>query len=238
MKGVIRITKRGKVKDVSPASLTPVPALDEVDTTVACIQALIPIALKAVEEELSAELTRLAGYKHSRTEGVPGVVRWCRQRGPVYLADQKVPITYQRLRNRRTRQEVALPTYHRLQVPYATDTGLFRKVLYGLSCRDYAPAAALVPEVFGVSSSSVSRRFVRASATQLQQLCERRLEAYDLVVLLLDGKTFAEDGMVIAVRVTLTGEKVILGFVQTATENATVCAAFLRELRDRGLRIE
>lgn len=238
MKRVIRITKRGKVKDVAPTSLTPVPALDEVNTTVACIQALIPIGLKAVEEELAKELTRLAGRKHSRTEGLPGVVRWCRQRGSVYLADQKVPMTYQRARNRRTRQEVPLPTYHRLQVPYAADTGLFRKVLYGLSCRDYAPAAALVPEVFGLSPSSISRRFIRVSATQLQQLCERRLDAYDLVALLLDGKTFAEDEMVIAIGVTLTGEKVILGFVQTATENEKVCAAFLRELRERGLRIE
>lgn len=237
MKSVIRITKQGKVKNVHPTNLTTVPALDEVDTTVACIQALIPIALKAVEEELSKELTRLAGPKHSRTEGLPGVVRWCRQRGSVYLADQKVPITYQRLRNRRTRQEVPLSIYQRLQGPYAADTGLFRKVLYGLSCRDYAPAAALVPEVFGVSPSSVSRRFIRASAKQLQQLCERRLDAYDLVALILDGKTFAEDEMVVAVGVTLTGEKVILGFVQTATENATVCAAFLRELRERGLRI-
>lgn len=44
--------------------------------------------------------------------------------------------------------------------------------------------------------------------------------------------------MVIALGITLTGEKVILGFVQTATENETVCAAFLRELLERGLRIE
>jgi hypothetical protein len=238
MKRVIRITKRGKVKHVSPTNLATVPALDEVDATVACIQALIPIGLTAVEEALTKELIRLAGPKHSRTGGLPGVVRWCRQRGSVYLADQKVPMTYQRARNRLTRQEVPLPTYHRLQAPSAADTGLFRKVLYGLSCRDYAPAAALVPQVFGLSPSSVSRRFIRASATQLQQLCERRLEAYDVVALLLDGKTFAEDEMVVAVGVTLTGEKVILGFVQTATENATVCAAFLRELRDRGLRIE
>src|SRR5574337_1095455 len=238
MKRVIRITNQGKVKDVHPANLTTVPALDEIDTTVACIQALIPIGLKAVEEELTAELTRLAGRKHSRTGGLPGVVRWCWQRGAVYLADQKVPITYQRARNRLTRQEVPVSIYHRLQVPYAADTGLFRKVLYGLSCRDYAPAAALVPEVFGLRASSVSRRFIRASATQLQALQERRLDRYDVVALLLDGKTFAEDEMVVAVGVTLTGEKVILGFVQTATENATVCASFLRELLDRGLRIE
>jgi hypothetical protein len=94
------------VKDVHPASLNASPACDEVDAKVACIQALIPIALKAVEEELTAELTRLAGPKHHRTGGLPGVVRWCRQRGSVYLADQKVPITYQRARNRLTRQDL------------------------------------------------------------------------------------------------------------------------------------
>jgi putative transposase len=69
-------------------------------------------------------------------------------------------------------------------------------------------------------------------------LSDRRLESYDLVTLLLDGKTFAEDEMVTAVGVTLTGEKVLLGFVQTATENRKVCAAFLRELVERGLRVD
>ncbi len=69
-------------------------------------------------------------------------------------------------------------------------------------------------------------------------MAERRLEEYDLVALVLDGKTFAEDEMVAAVGVTITGEKVLLGFVQTATENRKVCAAFLRALVERGLRVE
>lgn len=55
-------------------------------------------------------------------------------------------------------------------------------------------------------------------------------------MLLLDGKTFAGDQMVIALGVTVTGEKRILGLVQTATENRRVCAAFLRELEERGFR--
>jgi len=92
-----------------------------------------------------------------------------------------------------------------------------------------------VPEAFGLSASSVSRRFIRASAKQLQTLQERRLDRYDFIALVLDGKSFAQDSMVIALGVTLTGEKVILGFVQTATENERVCAAFLRELVARGL---
>jgi len=110
-------------------------------------------------------------------------------------------------------------------------------VLFGLSCRDYEAAAEAVPAAFGLSPSSISRRFIRASAKQLQALQERRLTPYDVVAVVLDGKTFAEDSMVIALGITLTGEKVILGFVQTATENETVCAAFLRELVERGLRV-
>jgi hypothetical protein len=80
----------------------------------------------------------------------------------------------------------------------------------------------------------VSRRFIRASARKLQELSERRLEGYDLVAILLDGKTFAEDEMVVAVGVTITGENVLLGLVQTATENRKICATFLRDLIDRG----
>jgi putative transposase len=237
MKSVIRIQGHGKMKDVGRRGLDTVPDAENIDAKVALIQALIPVALDAVAEELQAEVCRLAGPKHKRTGGVPGAVRWGHQRGSIYLADQKLPITYQRVRDLPRNRELPLPTYQRFQQPRATDLGLFRKVLFGLSCRDYDACAEAVPEAFGLSPSSVSRRFIRASAKQLQALQERRLDDYDCVALVLDGKTFAEDGMVIAVGVTLTGEKVILGFVQTATENEKVCAAFLRELRERGLRI-
>jgi transposase-like protein len=143
-----------------------------------------------------------------------------------------------RVRDRRRNQEVPLPTYERLQEPRTLDAGLLHKVLGGLSTREYERCAEAVPEAFGLSSSTVSRRFKRASARKLQELMERRLDRYDVVALLLDGKTFAEDEMVAAVGVTITGEKVLLGFVQTATENRKVCAVLLRELVDRGLRTD
>src|SRR5574337_957065 len=218
MKRVFRIQGKGKVKDVGRRGLATHPQIEDINTTVALIQALIPLGLRAAGEALAAEVTRLVGPRYSRTSGSPGHVRWGHQRGSIYLADQKLPITYQRVRDRPRNQEVPVPTYQQLQIPRAADAGLFRKLLFGLS------------------PSSVSRRFIRASARQLQALQERRLESYDVVALILDGKTFAEDRMVIALGITLTGEKVILGFVQTATENETVCAAFLRELVERGLR--
>lgn len=84
----------------------------------------------------------------------------------------------------------------------------------------------------------MSRRVTRASARQLQRLLERRLNAETFLAVVLNGNTFAEDGMVTAVGVTLDGRKVILGSVQTATEHRRVCAAFLRTLVERGVHAE
>ena len=68
-------------------------------------------------------------------------------------------------------------------------------------------------EAFGLAKSSVSRRFIRASAGELRRLQARRLDDVEWLVLVLDGKTFAGDQLVIALGVTTTGEKRILGLV-------------------------
>src|ERR1700676_4579350 len=232
---VRQIRRKGKAISIVPVSSTAAPDLD---TRIALIQALIPVALEKVREELRADVARLAGERDVREGRLPGHVRWPAQRGSFYLADQKIPIAVPRVRDRLRNQEVPLPTYERLQAPRGLDSGLLHKVLGGLSTREYERCAEAVPAAFGLSASTVSRRFKRASAKKLQELTDRRLESYDLVALLLDGKTFAEDEMVTAVGVTITGEKILLGFVQTATENRKVCAAFLRELVERGLQIE
>ncbi len=95
-----------------------------------------------------------------------------------------------------------------------------------------------VSVTFGLNSSSLSRRFKRASGKKLAELVERDLSGYDIVALFFDGKTFGDDAMVIALGVTLQGQDVVLGFMQTATENERVCSRFLRCLLDRGLNVE
>jgi transposase-like protein len=236
MKRVFRIQGEGKVKDIGLRGLGEYRDVDGLDAKVALIQALIPLGLQAVGDLLAGEVTQLAGPRYARTGGQPGLVRWSHQGGSVYLADQKLALPVPRVRDLARNTEVPLQTYQQLREPRQGDLGLFRKVLLGLSCRDYAACAEAVPAAFGLSSSTVSRRFLRASARKLRAFLERRLDHYDIVALLLDGKTFAEDAMVIALGVTLTGEKILLGFVQTATENEQVCAAFLRDLVERGLQ--
>ena len=199
----------------------------------AMIQALITLGLKAVEEALLADVAALAGPRYAREDARLGV-RWGKQAGSIYLADQKLGITVPRVRERGAARELPLPTYAALQTPRAQDVGLFRRVLGGLSCREYEAAAEAVPEAFGLKRSSVSRRFVHASARELRQLQERRLDDAKWLVLVLDGKTFAGDQLVVALGVTVEGEKRILGLVQTASENKRVIATFLRELIERG----
>jgi transposase-like protein len=231
MKRVFRVSKKGKVK---PIVLSTLQVPEDLDAKLA----LIPLGLQAVADNLKQEVAALAGKRYSRTGGLPGVVRWSQQRGSIYLGDQKVAVIYRRLRDRIKKREVPLRTYQTLQQPQEADPAILRKILRGLSCRSYMECAETIPATFGLSPSSVSRRFIRASARKLQQLCERRLESYDLVALFLDGKTFQEDEMIIALGITLSGEKIILGFVQTGTENERVCSEFLQSLLERGLRID
>lgn len=235
-RSIVRIGGRGKGRGRATEAGGEVEReLLGLDTRVAMIQALIPLGLKTVHDVLQEEVTRLAGTRYSRQGGQPGYARWGGQRGSVYLADQKVSVRVPRVRDTVRDQEVPLSSYAGLQDARRADDAALRKVLKGLSCRDYASCVDPVAQTFGLSSSSLSRRFKRAGAKKLQELSERNLSKYDLVGLFLDGKTFGDDEIVMALGVTISGEKVVLGFVQTATENEPVCTQFLRSLVERGL---
>jgi putative transposase len=236
MKSIVRIGSQGKQAGVAAAAAEA--ELDALDSRVELIQALLPLGLEAVNELLQQEVTTLAGPRFQRHAGVPGYDRWGRQPGSVYLADQKVAVSVPRVRDIRRDQEVPLATYQSLRQPRRAEEAALRKILKGLSCRSYEACVDAVPETFGLTASSLSRRFKRASARKLAELQERDLTGYDLVGLFLDGKTFGPDEMVIALGVTLAGEKAALGFVQTATENEAVCTAFLRSLVERGLKYD
>ena len=211
-------------------------ALEDVDVRVALIQSLIPLGLDAVEEILQNEVAALTGQRYSRKAGKTPNRRWGAQSGSVYLSDQKVPITVPRVRDMEANEEVPLQVYRRLQRVRHMDEGLLLRVVSGSATRSYESCAEAVPEAFGLSSSTVSRRFIKASAAKLRQFQERSLSGYDLVGLFMDGKTFADQEMIIALGVTIDGHKVPLGFVQAASENERVCRQFVDALIDRGLQ--
>ena len=209
--------------------------INDVDVKVSLIQALIPVGLEKVNILLQDEVLRLAGEprKHGKVN-----TRWGSQGGSVYLLDQKLPIDVPRVRNKLMNTEIALESYQKLQEPHKLDEQLFLKLLNGLSTHKYRESAELAPEVFGISASNLSKRFKRCGKAYLKKLLNRRLDEYDFIALFLDGKTYAKDGIVIALGITIEGYKVIIGMEQMNTENSRSVGQFFDKLIERGLKYE
>lgn len=206
----------------------------EVDARIELIRELIPLGLAEVGRMLNEEVERLAGARHRRKEEEGSGYRHGSNPGTVRLGGQRHPVRVPRVRSESG--EVRLATYEQLHRGAGEmDEGLFRKVLLGISCRDYEAAVEAVPGAIGLSKSSVSRAFKKATGAKLKAFQERDLSPLDVVALFLDGKTFVDDEMVIALGVTANGDKHVLGFLQTGTENARAITGFLRSLLDRGL---
>lgn len=238
MKEVLQIGSEVKLKKDQVKKLMNLSFSDvEHEMKLQLIQDLIPLGLMHVGEVLKQEVVTLAGERYQRN-GMEGHVRWGKQSGYIYLGDRKVPIEYQRIRDIRNNREVELKTYSKLQGPQQLDEGILKKILLGLSCRRYEECSRAIPEAFKLTSSTVSRRFIKVSGKKLKEITERRLDEFNIVAIVIDGKAFYDDEMIVALGITIEGRKVILGYTQAGTENATVCKEFLRGLLDRGLKVE
>jgi putative transposase len=201
------------------------------------IQQLIPLGLEAVREELEAEISRLVGgERHERREG--SMSRWGSNPGSVYLGGQKVSISVPRVRDASTGKEVPLESYRELKNRAGFDERAFSQLINGLSAGRYGEASEQVPETFGLSKSNVSKGFKKATEKRLRELLESDLSTLDIVAVFIDGKHLGDTNIVIALGITMEGEKIPLGFVETGTENELVCKGFIRKLQERGLNTD
>ena len=207
---------------------------EDFDVKMAVIQDLIPLALREVTKELQNEVKRLAGERHSRGGDN---ARWGRQDGSIYLRDQKIPICVPRVRNTRANCEVPLATYQRLQQPF-DDENVMRRLLHGLSTHKYHESSSLAGEVFGLSASNLSKQFKRGSAAKLKELHTRSLAERDIIAVFIDAKRYADDGIIVALGVTLDGNKHVLGVEQIHSENSKAIEQWLERLIERGLKFE
>jgi putative transposase len=158
----------------------------DLDAKVELIRGLIPLGLMHAHELLDQEVRALAGPLRLREDGRAGN-RHGSNPGSVRLGGQRVPIRVPRVRS--SQGEIPLRSYGMLHDSDGeVDPVLLRRVLYGISCRNYEAAAESIPGAIGLSSSTVSRAFVSASAAQLRAFQERDLSNEDVVGLFLDEK--------------------------------------------------
>jgi transposase-like protein len=192
------------------------------------------MGLKVARLLLDDEVNQRCGFWYER---VPErqVTRYGRQRGMVVIAGQKLPVERPRMRYTQRCGEAELENYACLQSPEAMPQSVLRRLVRGVSCRDYEDVVDLAREGFGVKKSSVSRSFVKASAKVVRELAERRFDGIRFPVIYIDGTPYAGETMIAAMGITEDGTKRLLGVRQGATENAAVCTALLEDLCGRGL---
>jgi transposase-like protein len=231
-----RTRGKGKVKVVEKRKMTQKMLedldIEDLDVRVELIQSLIPLGLEKVAEDLKKEVNMLVGKRYKRDkENHP----WGENPGSIYLQDQKTPITVPRVRNKKNNKEVPLKLYKKLQTPYKSDKKTMLKLLNGISTHKYEKSVSLVPQVFGLSSSNLSKRFKYATQEKLRELKTRSLKEHDFICIFIDAKKYADDGLIVALGVTMEGKKIVLDIAQSHTEHSSVIEELLQLLIQRGL---
>ena len=207
------------------------------------LAASVAIGLEVMSELQEAEVIGLAGPKGKHDPG-RSVYRHGTEAGRVTLGGRRVPARRPRLRTLADsdglEREVRLESYDTFASVDLLSERMVASLLAGLSGRRYEQTLEPVGEAVeqrasGVSQSSVSRRFITASAERLAAFRSRPLDGERWLIVFVDGFDFAGRTMVGALGVTADGTKVPLSVVEGSTENATVVRGLISNLRDRGL---
>jgi len=141
-----------------------------------------------------------------------------------------------RLYNKNQERTEGLDNYKKLRAAEVSSEKLMRKILFGLSQKNYSEVTRTTAESFGFSQSSISREFIEASTRALEEFEERDLGEYDFIGLAIDGKYLRKHQIVIALGITIDGIKIPLGFIETTTENHLSVKGLLSDLIKRNFK--
>jgi putative transposase len=207
------------------------------------LAASVAIGLDVMGELVDAEVTDVAGPK-GRHDPTRTAVRHGSENGKVTLGGRRIPVSRPRVRTVANadgvEREVHLESYDTFASVDLLADHMVASMLAGLSTRRYQTVLEPVGETVeaassGTSRSSVSRRFIAATAERLAEFRSRPLDDQRWLICFVDGFDFAGHTMVGALGVTADGTKVPLGVVEGSTENTTVVRGLIVSLRDRGL---
>jgi len=201
-----------------------------------CIAVGIQTVLTMMEQDVEEVVGKKNKHNRNRT-----AYRHGSQKTTIPTGSQRIAIERPRMRSVATGDELPVPSYE----AFANDDELLgaalRRMLHGLSSREYRHGIDPVGEVAvssGTSKSAISERFIRASAKEAQKVLGRRFDDQDIPVIMIDGIVLGDYTAIVAMGVTSDGQKIIMGVRIGSTENAQSCHDLLVDLAERGLRYE
>lgn len=214
------------------------PFLELICNTEQAVDELIDVVGKAsIEAVLLLSAQQVAGPKQ------PGKVKadvgWHgRQQGVISLSERKLRVEKPRLRKKGkgAGKEVAIPAYEAMMMNSQLGLRILEILMKGVSTRNYKSILPDMAETVNVSKSQVSREFILASEKQFKQLCERRFDQTDILVIYIDGIQFGDCHVIVALGVDSGGSKHVLGLREGSSENSQVATDLLNDLVERGIK--
>lgn len=196
--------------------------------------------LKIVATNLmQEEIERKCGARYNREKPENGrYSRWGYNPGSVKIGDEKIPVEVPRYKDNYTKRAENNTIYSQLKEQESPSEEMIKSILLGLSQEDYGKLSKTLSESFGLSQSSISRKFIEESSKELEAYEKRDLSHYDFTAILIDGKYLSREQIIIAMGITITGDKLLLGFIESTTENSLSVKGLLKDLLDRNFKFE
>lgn len=208
----------------------------ELDSVVlaSLIQTTTVLSVILAEALMESEISKRAGQRYERKDTrTREYYRHSSNPGSIRVNEEKIPIAVPRLRHRVSR-EVETPEIYKALHKAEVNESTAKKVLLGISTRNYEEVSKTVGESFGLSRSAISKDMIEASKAAIERFEQRRLDTEEYVGLYIDGKSFSREQIVLAVGVTKGGNKHIIGMTQSPGENSRVIREMLRTILSRG----
>ncbi|NQW29019.1 MAG: transposase [Ignavibacteria bacterium] len=206
-------------------------------TQTAIIQDLLELGRIVANGVMQQEVSSLAGERYTHEKPHDG--RYSRHGtnpGSIQIGNQRLPIEVPRVRDTSNEECIRLQSYAELHKADQPGEELLNAIALGVGTRNYRSIVETTADAFGLSKSRVSTLVVEQTAAAYKHLQERSLSERTFVALMIDGKTFQREQIIVALGYDLDGVGHVLDMIQTSTENARAVGDMLRKLVRRGMK--
>ena len=204
----------------------------------ALLSLVVEFGLEAFGEMLQEDLEVLCGPRHARMADRKAY-RHGQESSRLSMGGRRIRLEKPRLRGMGGR-EIVLPTWTKYRGHDPLEKRALEQIVCGVSSRKYDRSLDALEgvETSGTSKSSVSRRFVVHTKRRVEAFLSRPLGRLDLPVLMFDGIHMGRHVLILALGIDSDGHKHVLGVMEGTSESSAVCRQLLRQLIERGLKVE
>ncbi len=200
---------------------------------------VVSSGMQVIEKLLEDEREQLCGPAKKK-QADRQAYRYGHDSGQLVMGSRKISLPKPRVRSVVGR-ELQLPSWETFRGTDPLSERVIEQILCGVSTRGYERSLEPLDverKAIGVKKSSVSRRFIAATADKAREFLNRPLDELDLPIIMIDGLHAGEHVVLGVLGIDTSGNKHVLGLCEGPSESDRVCRGLLSKLIERGLTVE